>query len=102
MTARRGHDGAFQFQVRLTPRGGRDAIEGWSVGADGKRYLKVRVAMPPHDGKANAALIALLAKSLGIPKGKVAIVAGETARLKTISVAAAQGAARLEHIGEAS
>lgn len=86
--------------VRLTPKGGRDAIDGWAVGADGKPHLKVRVAAPPHDGCANDALIALLAKSLGIAKGKVEIVAGAAARLKTIAIAQPDAGARLEHIGE--
>ena len=92
--------GALILHVRLTPKGGRDAIDGWGVGADGKPYLKARVAVPPQDGKANEALIALLAKFLGIPKAKVAILAGATARLKTISIADRQAAARLDEIGE--
>jgi len=92
--------GTLVFAVRLTPKGGRDAIDGWTVGADGKEHLRARVAVPPEDGKANAALIALLAKSLGLAKTKVAIVAGGTSRLKTISIAAPDAAARLAAIGE--
>ena len=86
------------FRLRLTPRGGRDAIEGWSKSADGTDYLKVRVAAPPHDGKANAALLVLLSKSLGVAKSKIRIAGGETARLKTIQIAAvpASVAARLD------
>ena len=75
------------FALRLTPKGGRDAVEGWTLGADGREYLKARVSVPPEDGKANAALIALLAKALGLPKSAIRIVAGETARLKTIAIA---------------
>jgi len=92
--------GSILVAVRLTPKGGRDAIDGWAVGADGKPCLKVRVAVPPEQGKANAALIALLAKSLAVPKTRIAIVAGETARLKTIAIAAPQAAARLSSIGD--
>jgi uncharacterized protein len=91
---------AIVFRVRLTPRGGRDAIDGWGVGADGSRHLKARVAVPPEGGRANTALIALLAKSLRIPKAKVAIVAGHAARLKTMSIAAPEIEARLAGIGE--
>jgi uncharacterized protein YggU (UPF0235/DUF167 family) len=53
--------------VRLTPRGGRDAVDGWALDTDGRSYLKVRVASPPVDGAANAALLAFLAKTLKIP-----------------------------------
>ncbi len=41
--------------VRLTPRGGRDAIEGIAHGADGRAVLKVRVGVPVHEGAANTA-----------------------------------------------
>ena len=67
--------------VRLTPRGGRDAVEGWATDADGRPYLKVRVASPPVDGAANAALLALLAKTLKIPRSAVRLAAGDIARL---------------------
>jgi uncharacterized protein (TIGR00251 family) len=77
---------SLRFAVRLTPRGGRDAIDGWSEDANGKRHLKARVSLPPEDGKANKALIALLAKSLDIPKSSIRIAAGETSRLKTIEI----------------
>jgi uncharacterized protein (TIGR00251 family) len=76
----------FRIVVRLTPRGGRDAIDGWAEDANGKRHLKVRVSPPPEDGKANTALIALLAKFLDIPKSSIRLAAGETSRLKTIEI----------------
>ncbi|MGN6147674.1 MAG: DUF167 family protein [Rhizomicrobium sp.] len=77
---------ALRIVVRLTPRGGRDAIDGWADDANGKRHLKARVSPPPEDGKANMALIALLAKSLDIPKSSIRLAAGETSRLKTIEI----------------
>jgi uncharacterized protein len=40
----------------------------------------------PDKGKANAAVIALLAKTLGLPKSSIAVTAGHTARLKTIRI----------------
>ncbi|HEY0301741.1 MAG TPA: DUF167 family protein [Rhizomicrobium sp.] len=94
--------GAVLFHLRLTPKGGRDAVEGWIAGADGKEHLKARVGAPPEDGKANAALIALLAKTLDVPKSKIAIAAGETARLKTVAIQSTAPAlvARLEKWGE--
>lgn len=72
--------------MRLTPRGGRDAIDGWALDADGRPYLKVRVASPPVDGAANAALLAFLAKSLGISRSSVRLAAGDTARVKRLEL----------------
>ncbi|USQ96138.1 DUF167 family protein [Caulobacter sp. RL271] len=72
--------------VRLTPRGGRDAIDGWAADADGRPYLKVRVACPPVDGAANAALLAFLAKTLKIPRSAVRLASGDTARLKRLEL----------------
>lgn len=76
----------MRLAVRLTPRGGRDRIDGWAVDADGRPYLKARVSAPPVEGEANAALTALLAKVLKRPKSAVRIAAGETARLKQVEV----------------
>jgi len=76
----------MRFAVRLTPKGGRDAVEGWIAGADGAKLLKVRVAAPPEAGKANEALIALLAKALGVAKRDIRIAGGETVRTKWIEV----------------
>ena len=99
---RRGGKGV-SLQVRLTPKGGRDALEGWATGANGTRYLKARVRAVPEDGKANAALIELLAETLSVPKSAVRIAAGGSARLKRIEIAGdgAALAARLEALGEA-
>lgn len=103
MTAylRRG-DGVV-FHVRLTPKGGRDAVEGWALAADGGRHLKVRVRAVPEQGKANAALLALLAKELGLAKSALAITGGEKARLKTVSATGDTSAlaAQLDRYGEA-
>jgi len=76
------------LQVRLTPRGGRDALEGLSKLADGRWVLKARVRAAPEDGAANRALVALLAKALDVPKSNVTVTAGHTARLKELEIAA--------------
>jgi uncharacterized protein (TIGR00251 family) len=73
--------------VRLTPRAGRDAIDGWALDGDGRPYLKVRVTAPPVEGEANQALVALLAKTLRRPRSAVTVVSGPTARLKRIDIA---------------
>jgi hypothetical protein len=74
----------IRFAVRLTPKGGRDSVEGWTQDSDGRRYLKARVSAPPADGKANEALIRLLAKTLRLGPSKVRIVSGATSRIKMI------------------
>lgn len=78
--------GRLLFQVRLTPKGGRDAIEGWASTADGKAHLKARVRATPQDGAANLALVALLAKELGVARAALTLEAGAKARLKSLSV----------------
>lgn len=88
----------LRLNVRLTPRGGKDAIDGVETLADGRSVLKMRVRVAPSDGEANAALIALLARELDLPRRAVTLVAGATARLKTLSLSgdAAALVARLQ------
>jgi uncharacterized protein (TIGR00251 family) len=78
------------FTVRVTPRASANAIGGERDGA-----LLVRVTAPPIDGKANEAVIALLARALGTPRAGVLIVRGGSARSKRVSVPAAAQAALL-------
>lgn len=75
-----------KLSVRLTPNGGRDAIDGVETGADRAAYLTARVSAVPEKGKANKALIALVSKSLGIPKSSVSLIAGDTARQKILRI----------------
>lgn len=76
----------MRLTVRVTPRGGREAVEGWARDEAGRPVLKVRVAAAAADGAANAAVLILLAKTLGRPKSALRIVRGETARVKQIEV----------------
>jgi uncharacterized protein (TIGR00251 family) len=69
--------------IRLTPRADRDAL---SPGAAPGEPLRARVTAPPVDGQANAALVKLVAKALGVPKSRVAIVRGQGARDKVVRV----------------
>ena len=71
---------------RLTPKGGRDAIEGVATLSDGARVLLVRVRCAPEDGKANAALCGLIAERLGVAASRVRVVAGGKSRVKQVGV----------------
>ncbi len=72
--------------VRLTPRGGRDAIEGIERRADGRAVLKARVRVAPADGEANSALCRLIVDALDIAPRQVTVAAGTTSRVKRIRV----------------
>ena len=73
--------------VRLTPKGGRDAIDGAEQLADGRNILKVRVRAAPSEGAANAALIKLIAAALDTAPRNVSLTAGATARIKRLKIA---------------
>lgn len=76
----------IRLAVRLTPNAGRDGIGGAETGADGERMLKARVTAVPEKGKANKALIELLAKQLKLPKSSISVISGETARKKILRI----------------
>ena len=75
------------LEVRLTPRSGRDAIEGVERRSDGRIVLKARVRAAPFEGQANEALCRLLAHELGLAPRQVEITAGEGARIKRLRIA---------------
>ncbi len=77
----------MRLKLRVTPNAGRDMIEGFERLADGTEVLRLRVAAVPDRGKANAAVVALLAKALHVPRSAITLVSGETARLKTVEIA---------------
>ena len=72
--------------LRVTPRGGRDDIDGVETLANGRSVVKVRVRAIAEGGEANRAVMALLAKGLGVPKARVRMLSGTTSRLKQIAV----------------
>jgi len=78
----------FLLYLRVTPNAGRDAIDGPELRDDGSTVLRIRTAAVPDRGRANAAVIALLGKALGLPKSAFELVSGETSRFKTVAVAA--------------
>jgi len=70
-----------RLTVRLTTRAGRDALDGW----DG-HVLRARVAAPPADGRANDALLRLLAGALGLAPSRLRLVSGAASRTKLVEV----------------
>jgi uncharacterized protein len=71
----------MDLHVRVIPRARRDEIAGEREGR-----LLVRVTAPPVDGKANAAVCALIAKAAGVPRGAVSVIRGETSRDKLVRI----------------
>lgn len=90
----------LSLTIRLTPKGGRDAIDGIESLADGRSVLKARVRAAPFEGEANAALLSLIAKALDVPRRTVKLAAGDVSRLKRIEIEGdgAALAARLERL----
>ena len=78
--------GGVSVALRVTPRGGRDEIDGLETLADGRVVVKVRVRAIADGGEANRAVTELMAKALGVPKARVRILSGTTSRLKQIAV----------------
>jgi uncharacterized protein (TIGR00251 family) len=72
--------------LKVTPRGGRDDIDGIETLANGRSVVKVRVRAIADGGEANRAVAELLAKALHAPKNKVRLLSGATSRLKQIAV----------------
>ena len=72
--------------LRVTPRGGRDDIDGLETLANGRTVVKVRVRAIAEGGEANRAVTELLAKALGVPKRAVRLLSGATSRLKQVAV----------------
>lgn len=73
--------------VRLTPKGGRDAIEGIAQLSDGSSVMKVRVRAAPSEGAVNEALVRLIARAAGVAPRDVVLVTGATSRIKRLTIA---------------
>ncbi|MDB5643132.1 MAG: hypothetical protein JWN07_2449 [Hyphomicrobiales bacterium] len=71
-------------EVRLTPRAAMDRIDSVETLSDGAPVLKARVRAVPEKGKANDAVVRLLAKALGLPTSRARLLSGDTARRKCI------------------
>ncbi|OGO42783.1 MAG: YggU family protein [Chloroflexi bacterium RBG_16_60_22] len=74
--------GSQRLSVKVTPHAGRSEITGFSDGV-----LRVRIAAPPVEGRANRELIDLLSRALGLGKSSLTIIKGQTSRQKVVAVA---------------
>lgn len=77
-----GPDGGLLLSVRATPNAARDMIEGPWRDSSGQSWLSIRVRQPPDAGRANTAVVELLAQQLAVRKRDIRLVSGATARLK--------------------
>ncbi|MDP6590301.1 MAG: DUF167 family protein [Alphaproteobacteria bacterium] len=81
------NDRGVRLAVRLTPKAGRAGFSGIAQGADGAAFVKAGVTAPAEGGKANRALIKLLARELRLPASAMHIASGAKARQKSIQIA---------------
>lgn|SRR5690606_24646155 len=79
-------DGAV-LRLRVTPNARADSIEGVEANAAGQAQLRVKVRAVPEKGRANAAVIGLLAKRIGLPKSAFSVISGDTSRNKRLAIA---------------
>ena len=87
-------DGAdLLVAIRLTPKSARERIGGTFTDSAGQRWLQASVTTPPEKGKANAALIALLAARLGLARASILLETGDTNRLKRLRISGGGDAA---------
>ena len=77
----------LRVAIHLSPRARFDRLLGIAAAADGGRTLRASVTAPPRDGRANEALLQLLARAWHLPRRDLSIVAGVTSRSKTVRVA---------------
>ena len=81
----RAVEGGVRLRLKVQPKARRACIAGWTPDPDGAA-LKLSVGAPAEDGKANAAVIALLAEALGVAKSAISVVSGATDRRKLVEI----------------
>jgi uncharacterized protein len=82
----RRKEGGLRLLVRVTPKSSCDVLEGMERLADGTAVLKARVRAAPHDGKANVAVVTLVARRLEVALRSVQVTSGAASRLKRIDI----------------
>lgn len=96
MPFRAGDDG-LHVRLKVAPKAAANRVAGMAADADGGRVLKVAVTAPADKGKANAAVVKLLAKEWGVAKSEMDIVQGQTSRNKMLLIQG-DGAALLRRL----
>ncbi len=86
MSAWRRGNGITLLDVRVTPNASKNRCGGLWIGAGGEERLVIRVTAPPDKGRANKAVLKIVAETLGLSKSSVSIAAGEKGRLKTVAI----------------
>lgn len=76
----------MRLRLKVAPKARRNAVGGWLDEPDGSKSLKVAVTAAPEDGKANAAVVALLAREWGVAKSAISVVSGATDRRKIVDI----------------
>jgi len=76
--------GGVILRVKLTPKAAKNALVRAEEDSAGNRLLRASVTAVPENGKANAALVKMLSKKLGLPKGSIRLIAGDKSRHKTV------------------
>lgn len=80
------NESGLRLAIRLTPNARQSKIEDIAVDEKGLPVLRIKVAAQPIEGKANAALMVMLSKTLGIPKSCIKLLKGETSRTKQVQL----------------
>lgn len=87
-------DGAFLLAIKVVPNSSRTMVAGWLGDA-----LKVKVSQPPEGGKANEAVMALLAETLGVPAAQVTLLSGHTQPRKMVRILAMTRESIMKRLG---
>lgn len=78
------HERGLTLHVRATPKAAKNEIAGLYEAADGSRALRVKVTAPPDKGKANKAVLKLLARAFGLAPSTLSVISGAQSRTKVI------------------
>lgn len=97
------HAEGLLLRVRVSPGAKQTRLEGWETDAEGRPRLRLRISVPPQKGKANAAVLKLLAGAFGLRQNQLRLVSGESGRSKTVLIEgdAAALRARFEEVSGA-